>query len=181
MCNYCGSIHEKYGTCLKCGIEICEDCASPVTSKIFRGQKSKIHKAGLCWGFRSTYSQLLNYIQEKARIAHEQSIGTPAEEITKVVDEKVQEWPTHKEEVPPYIEDLINYLKIKIPFYKENKYINDSIEEIRTEKDSEKKLKIIAKLIPIIPQSIVIVHSITTGDIDGKGIVVGSDSKAEVK
>ena len=123
----------------------------------------------------------MNEIQEKARIAREQSKGTPAEEITKVVDEKVQEWPDNKEQVPFYIEDLINYLKIKIPFYKDAKYINDSIEEIRTEKDSEKRLQIIAKLIPIIPQIIVIDNSITTGSIKGEGIAVGHNAKASVK
>ena len=179
MCNYCGSTHEKYGYCLKCHNEICEDCAATRISIIFAGQKPKVHKAGHCWGHR--YSQLLNEIQEKARIAREQSKGTPAEEITKVVDEKVQEWPDNKEQVPFYIEDLINYLKIKIPFYKDAKYINDSIEEIRTEKDSEKRLQIIAKLIPIIPQIIVIDNSITTGSIKGEGIAVGSHSTAEIK
>jgi hypothetical protein len=178
MCNYCGSIHEKHSYCVKCHNEVCEDCASPITSKIFKGQISKVHKPGHCWGHK--YNQLLNEIQEKARIAREQSKGTPAEEITKVVDEKVQEWPANKEQVPPYIDDLINYLKIKIPFYKDNKYINDSIEEIRKEKDPDKRLQIIAKLIPIIPQSIIIDNSIKTGNINGKGIVVGSHSTAEV-
>ena len=77
MCNYCGSPREKYGHCLKCQNEICEDCASPVKARIF--DRAMVHKAGHCWGFR--YSQLLIEIKEKSKSVYQQSKGTPFEDL----------------------------------------------------------------------------------------------------
>jgi hypothetical protein len=36
MCNYCGSNKKEDGYCVKCGKEICEDCASPTDRRIHR-------------------------------------------------------------------------------------------------------------------------------------------------
>ena len=85
MCNYCGSTHKKYGSCIKCGNEICEDCASLVTSKIYKvkGERPRVHKAGHCWGYR--YGPLLKKIQEKAKALCRQVKDTEYKEIGEYV------------------------------------------------------------------------------------------------
>lgn len=34
MCKHCGTTRENYGYCVKCGKEICEDCASPIDREV---------------------------------------------------------------------------------------------------------------------------------------------------
>ena len=38
MCKYkdCGTAREKYGYCVECGQEICEDCASPFDKNVHK-------------------------------------------------------------------------------------------------------------------------------------------------
>ena len=181
MCNYCGSPHEKYGYCLKCQNEICEDCAALTTSRIFQGRRPQIHKAGHCWGHR--YSQLLDEIRDKAEEAYQESRGTPTEEIAIAVKQEVQKWEiSDQKQMTLNVETLIFTLKAKIPDIEVNKFICDKIDDLKKEKDLVKQYALIPLIIALIPREIImgdVFKNINNATIINKSIVENSFNKVK--
>jgi len=162
MCNYCGSPREKYGHCLKCQNEICEDCAAPLTSRIFN--RSKVHKAGHCWGFR--YSQLLFEIKETSKSVCKQSKDTPTEEIACTVQQEIETWNIRDlEQITRNVDNLIFVLNAKIPDIESNKPIHDKINNINSLHDLGEVLGEILIIVSCIPTVTVREGDIYMGDI----------------
>ena len=162
MCNYCGSTHKKYGYCLKCHNEICEDCAALITSRFF--DKPKVHKAGHCWGYR--YSQIFNEVKKKSKSVCQQSKGTPVEGIACAVQQEIKTWKiSDSGQMTKNVETLIFVLNAKIPDIESNKPIRDKIKDINSQDDLVKVLDEILIILGFIQQTIVIKGDIYMGDV----------------
>ena len=97
--------------------------------------------------------ELLEEIQEKAKIACQASQGTPTQEIACSVRREVQKWEiSSQEEMSWYVENLIFTLESTIPRTPKNQNFFDRISEIREEKDIVKQYAIVCTIIPLIPR-----------------------------
>jgi hypothetical protein len=80
--------------------------------------------------------ELLEEIQEKAKIACKESIGTSRGEIACTINREVQKWEiSSQEEMTQKVEDIAYLLKNKVANLHENEYILNKIEAMRKEKD----------------------------------------------
>ncbi len=97
---------------------------------------------------------IITEIQEKAKAACQQSIGTPAGEIACGANKEIQQLRIENPEKMIWaVENIIFVLHTKIPHNPENKNIHDWIEEIRKEEDMTKQYQMIAILIAMIPSA----------------------------
>jgi HEAT repeat protein len=95
---------------------------------------------------------LLKEIQEKAKTACKESIGTPTQEIACTVNKEIQKWEIgNQEEMSWYVNSLVIVLKSKIPNNPENKGILDMIEYMKCEKDLTKQYRTLSNVIGLIP------------------------------
>lgn len=98
---------------------------------------------------------LIEEIQQKAKIACNESIGTATEEIACAVSKEVLKWEMGtEEEMIQKIENLIFILKSKISNIPENKFIFDKIEEVRHERNITKQYETVALIIGAIPTQV---------------------------
>jgi HEAT repeat protein len=97
--------------------------------------------------------ELLVKIQQKAKIACKESIGTPTEEIARIVNREVQKLEiSNQEEMIEKVEDLIFILKSIIPNIPENKRIFEKIEKIKYETDLIKQYDLLIFIINVLPK-----------------------------
>jgi HEAT repeat protein len=117
-------------------------------------------------------------IQETAKVACQQSLGTQVEEIACAANKAIQKWYIDdQEQMTMAVENVILSISIKIPNIIENKRIFDKIEEIRNEKNMNKQYQGIAVLVALIPT--LIVHK---GDvINVSGITTSDNSQTIIK
>ena len=102
--------------------------------------------------FDRKLKSLLEEIQEKARIACQESKGTDSEEIACAVSREIQKWEIgSQEEMTWYVENLIFTLESSVPKAPENKSIFDKIEQIREENILVRQYAILCSIIPMIP------------------------------
>jgi hypothetical protein len=95
---------------------------------------------------------LIEEIQENARTAYKESIGTEVEETARAVCKEVQKWEINsQEEMSWYVNNLVTVLKSKIPHNTENKEILDMIEYMKLEKDLAKQYRTLSIVIGLIP------------------------------
>jgi FOG: HEAT repeat len=96
--------------------------------------------------------ELLEEIQEKARRACRDSIGTDTEEIARDINREVQKWEIgSQEDMTWYVENLIFTLESTVPKAQENQLIFDKIKQIRKEKVLVRQYAILCSIIPMIP------------------------------
>jgi hypothetical protein len=96
--------------------------------------------------------ELFDEIQEKAKIACKESIGTDAEEIASVINREVQKWEiSNPEEIARLIEDLAYLLKNKVANFPEKEYILGKIDLMVNEKDLTKKFQLLIYIIGSLP------------------------------
>jgi hypothetical protein len=97
--------------------------------------------------------RLIEEIQQKAKIACKESIGTSTEEIAYAVSREVQNWEIGEyEEMAFNVENLIFTLESNFLRVPENQYIFNRIQLIREQKDVAKQFGIISTIIPLIPK-----------------------------
>ncbi|WP_229390419.1 HEAT repeat domain-containing protein [Methanosarcina sp. DH2] len=97
--------------------------------------------------------ELLEEIQNKAKIACKESKGTAKEEIACAVSKEVQKWEIggSQEEVAQKVEDIACILKIKVKDFPENEYFLNKIEAMRHETNLMKQLETMSYVIGSIP------------------------------
>ncbi len=94
------------------------------------------------------FKKHLEEIQEKAKIACKESIGTPTEEIVRTINREVQKLEiSNQEEMIEKVEDLVFILKSTIPNIPENKRIFEKIEKIKHETDLLKQYDLLIFII----------------------------------
>jgi HEAT repeat protein len=97
--------------------------------------------------------ELLEEIQEKAKIACKESIGTVTEKIACTINREIQTWEIgSQEEMTFNVENLIFTLESNIPKVRENQDIFKRTQQIREQKDVPKQYGIISTIIPLIPK-----------------------------
>ena len=95
---------------------------------------------------------LLEEIQEKAKIACQESKGTATEEIACAVNREIQKWEIgSQEEMTWYVENLIFTLESSVPKVPGNQLIFGKIKQIRDENVLVKQYAILCSIIPMIP------------------------------
>ncbi|WP_054864438.1 hypothetical protein [Methanosarcina barkeri] len=96
--------------------------------------------------------ELLEEIQEKAKIACKESKDTDAEEIACAVSKEVQKWEIgSQEEMTQNIEGLIETFRMRMPHIPGYEHIFEEIEEIRNVNDLAKQYEIVSRLVGLIP------------------------------
>jgi HEAT repeat protein len=96
--------------------------------------------------------ELLEEIQEKAKIACEVSQGTQTQEIACAVNKEVQKWEIgSQEEMTQNIEYLIETFRLKMPHSPGYEHIFREINGIKNEKTLAKQYKILSRLVGLIP------------------------------
>jgi hypothetical protein len=153
-------------------LETTEDKA-PSASKLIRKGLPIIDKS---------IKEILGEIQEKAKAACQQSIGSPAEELACTANREIQKWHIDDQEQMTWaVENLILSLSTKIPNIPENKRIFDKIEEIKNEGGMIKQYQSLAVLVALIPTTIVHkgdvynVSGVTTSD-NSQTIIKGNEN-----
>jgi nucleoside phosphorylase len=100
--------------------------------------------------------ELIEEIQEKAKIACQVSQGTLTQEIACSVNKQIQKWEIgSQEKMTFYVESFIFTLESKIPKLPENEHIFKMINESKDQKDINKLLENASELIDIIPEIII--------------------------
>lgn len=103
--------------------------------------------------FDKNLKSLIEEIKEKAKIAYQESQGTPTEGIARAVRSEVQKWEIgSQEEMAQSVENLISSLKSKIPNIPENQKIFDKIDSLNNEKDITRQYENLFVIISLIPQ-----------------------------
>ena len=97
--------------------------------------------------------EIIEEIQEKAKIACQESKGTATEEIACAVSKEVQKWVIggSQEEVAQKVEDIACVLKIKVTDLPDNEYFLNKIEAMRHETNLIKQLETMSYVIGSIP------------------------------
>ncbi len=97
--------------------------------------------------------ELLEEIQEKAKIACKESKGTATEEIVCTVNREVQGWKNvTPEEIAFNAENILIYIKSKVPPIPENEHIFEKIKEIESKKDTNLLLRSIRDFFEELPK-----------------------------
>ena len=96
--------------------------------------------------------ELLEEIQNKAKIVCKESKDTATEEIACAVSREVQKWEIgNQEEMTEMIEGLIEVFRLRMPHLPGYEHIFEEIEGIRDEKHLPKQYEMISKLVGLIP------------------------------
>jgi hypothetical protein len=96
--------------------------------------------------------ELIEKIQEKAKTACQESMGTPTQEIVCAINREVQKLEIgNQEEMSWYVNSLVVVLKSKIPHSSENKEILEMIEYIKYERDLTKQYRTLSTVVGLIP------------------------------
>jgi HEAT repeat protein len=97
--------------------------------------------------------ELLEEIQEKAKIACKEAKWTVTEKIACTINSEIQKWEIgSQEEMAFNVENLIFALESSVPRIPENQYIFNKIQQIREQKDVSRQYGIISTIIPLIPK-----------------------------
>ncbi len=140
------------------------------------------------------FEMAMKLILEKAKIAYEQSKGTPTEEIAFATNQTIQKWKIGDQDqahMTRNMEKLIFNIELKIPPIPENKYIYNIIKEFINEPNLPKKVGKLSDIILLIPTTIVekggilikgdvaIFKNIKNAKIINKAIVIDSFNKVK--
>ena len=102
--------------------------------------------------FEEYITELIADVEEKAKVAHEEAKGTPAEEIAQFVKEDIQRWDVNnQEQMETNLENLTFSLKSQVPNISGNENIISKIDEIKNCTKVEDQIAILTMLIPLIP------------------------------
>ncbi|AKB47043.1 Flagellar motor rotation protein MotB [Methanosarcina sp. Kolksee] len=96
--------------------------------------------------------ELIEEIQEKARVTYKESIGTEVEETARAVCKEVQKWEIgNQEEMTQKVEDIAYLLKMKVADLPENRYLLNKIEAMIHERNLVKQYDALLFVIGQIP------------------------------
>ena len=130
--------------------------------------------------------ELLEEIQEKAKIACQISKGTNTEEIACAVNREVQKWEIdNPREMAQKVENLASVLNAKIPNFPENELIFKKIEQMKAERNIGKQYEQLIFIITSIPVAYMAVNinggnksNISIGSINQLNEVIMSNTKS---
>ena len=110
-----------------------------------------VMKKGLPF-FDRNLRELIEEIQEKARAAYKESIGTEVEETARAVCKEVKKWEIDsQEEMTQKVEDIAYLLKMKVADLPENRYLLNKIEAMKHERNLAKQYDALLFVIGQIP------------------------------
>ena len=120
---------------------------------------------------------LLEEIQEKAKIACNESKGTATEEIACAVSKEVLKWEiSNQEEMTQKVEDVAYLFKTKIASLPENEFVLNKIEAMRSERNISKQYEALLFVIGQIPT----VKVVSEQELDRKLLEFREDIKGEI-
>ncbi|WP_255334373.1 HEAT repeat domain-containing protein [Methanosarcina sp. KYL-1] len=101
--------------------------------------------------FDRKLKELLEEIQNKAKIVCKEAEGTATEKIACAVSREVQKWEIgSQEEMTQMIENLAYVLEEKISVQPKNQFILSKIEQMKSERNLVNQYEILAQIIPLI-------------------------------